>query len=87
MPDLILVDGGKGQLSAACDELQALALRTPAMGLAKRFEQIFLPGARDPIVLLATSPVLHLVQQIRDEAHRFAITHHRKRRGKRALKS
>ena len=76
-PDLILVDGGKGQLAAACEELAALALRLPVIGLAKRFEHIFLPGQASPIVLLPTSPVLHLVQHVRDEAHRFAITYHR----------
>jgi len=77
LPDLVLVDGGKGQLAAACEALEALALRLPAMGLAKRFERIVLPDTPDPIVLLPTSPVLHLVQRIRDEAHRFAITYHR----------
>ncbi len=81
-PDLILVDGGKGQLAAACGELAGLGLSIPAMGLAKRLEQIFLPQARDPIVLLPTSPVLHLVQHIRDEAHRFAIRFHRQLRAK-----
>ena len=81
-PELILVDGGKGQLAAACEELGALSLTIPAMGLAKRFEHIFLPHAEEPIVLLPTSPVLHLVQHIRDEAHRFAIAYHRRvRRG------
>ena len=77
LPDLILVDGGKGQLAAACEELAALKLDLPAIGLAKRFEHIFLPGETSPVVLLPTSPVLHLVQHIRDEAHRFAITYHR----------
>src|SRR6185295_16640903 len=72
-PDLVVVDGGKGQLSAACDELSALGLKLPAIGLAKRFEHIFTPGASQPIVLLPTSPVLHLLQHLRDEAHRFAI--------------
>ena len=81
-PDLILIDGGKGQLSAACEELAVLALTIPAMGLAKRFEHIFLPGEKEPIVLLPTSPVLHLVKHIRDEAHRFAVTYHRVLRGK-----
>ncbi|MBI3996614.1 MAG: excinuclease ABC subunit UvrC [Candidatus Omnitrophica bacterium] len=80
LPDLILVDGGKGQLAAACEELTALSLTLPIMGLAKRFEQIFLPGSQEPVVLLPTSPVLHLVQHVRDEAHRFAITFHRQRR-------
>ena len=77
LPDLVLVDGGKGQLAAACEELDALRLTVPVIGLAKRFEHIFLPGATSPIVLLPTSPVLHLVQHVRDEAHRFAITYHR----------
>ncbi len=81
LPDLVLIDGGKGQLAAACDELSTLALTVPAMGLAKRFEHIFLPGSREPVVLLPTSPVLHLVQHIRDEAHRFAIAYHRRLRG------
>lgn len=80
-PDLILVDGGKGQLSAAVDELKALGATLPILGLAKRFEQIFLPGASQPIVLLPQSPVLHLVQRVRDEAHRFAISYHRGLRG------
>ena len=82
LPALVLIDGGKGQLAAACEELAALSLAIPSMGLAKRFEHIFLPGASEPIVLLPTSPVLHLVQRIRDEAHRFAITYHRRLRGK-----
>ena len=77
LPDLVLVDGGKGQLAAACEELDALHVTVPVIGLAKRFEHIFLPGATSPIVLLPTSPVLHLVQHVRDEAHRFAITYHR----------
>ncbi len=81
-PDLILVDGGKGQLGAASEELAALDLAIPAVGLAKRFEHIFLPGQTEPIVLLPTSPVLHLLQHIRDEAHRFAIRYHRRLRGK-----
>jgi excinuclease ABC subunit C len=76
LPDLLLIDGGKGQLAAAGEALAALSLAIPAMGLAKRFEHIFLPGAEEPIVLLATSPVLHLLQHVRDEAHRFAIRYH-----------
>ena len=76
LPDLILVDGGKGQLAAACEELAALSLTLPVMGLAKRFEHIFLPDSSEPVVLLPTSPVLHLIQHVRDEAHRFAITYH-----------
>jgi excinuclease ABC subunit C len=80
LPDLILVDGGKGQLGAAVEELKALSLKLSAIGLAKRFEWIFLPERPEPVILLPTSPVLHLVQHIRDEAHRFAITYHRRRR-------
>ncbi len=87
LPDLILVDGGKGQLAAAGDALAELRLAIPSMGLAKRFEHIFLPGASEPIVLLPTSPVLHLVQHIRDEAHRFAITFHRAIRRRKASAS
>jgi len=86
-PDLILVDGGKGQLRAACDTLAMLSLTWPVMGLAKRFEHIFLPNTEEPIVLLPTSPVLHLVQHIRDEAHRVAVTYHRRLRGKTASAS
>ena len=81
-PELILVDGGKGQLAAACDTLHALGRAMPAIGLAKRFEHIFLPTVQEPIVLLPTSPVLHLLQHIRDEAHRFAITYHRRVRAR-----
>ncbi|MBI2104289.1 MAG: excinuclease ABC subunit UvrC [Candidatus Omnitrophica bacterium] len=80
LPDLVLVDGGKGQLSAAGEALAALRLTLPAMGLAKRFERIVLPEVAEPIALLPTSPVLHLVQHIRDEAHRFAIAYHRLKR-------
>ncbi|MBI4343740.1 MAG: excinuclease ABC subunit UvrC [Candidatus Omnitrophica bacterium] len=82
LPDLILVDGGKGQLSAACEVLAELRLAIPAMGLAKRLEEIFVPGQPQPITLLPTSPVLQLLQRLRDEAHRFAITYHRKLRAK-----
>lgn len=80
LPDLILVDGGKGQLGAAHSQLEALGLNIPVIGLAKRLEHIFLPRQPDPVALLPTSPVLHLMQHIRDEAHRFAITFHRKKR-------
>ena len=77
LPDLVLIDGGKGQLNAARDELAALTLSLPVIGLAKRFEQIFLPGEPEPILLLPSSPVLHLIQRLRDEAHRFAIAYYR----------
>ncbi len=82
-PDLILIDGGKGQLSAACEVLETLDLsHLPIIGLAKRFEHIFLPGRSAPIVLRRDNPTLHLIQRLRDEAHRFAITYHRKRRSR-----
>ncbi len=81
-PDLIIVDGGRGQLNAALDELKALDRAISTMGLAKRFEHVMVPDQPDPIVLLPTSPVLHLIQRIRDEAHRFAITYHRRLRAK-----
>lgn len=82
-PDLILIDGGKGQLNAACEVLKTLDLsHLPIIGLAKRFEHIFLPGRSAPIVLRRDNPTLHLIQRLRDEAHRFAITYHRKRRSR-----
>ena len=84
LPDLILVDGGKGQLNAALAALKDVELETkqPAIGLAKKFEHIFLPGQPDPIILNDSDPVLHLIQRIRDEAHRFAVAYHRKLREK-----
>ncbi len=84
-PDLILVDGGKGQLHAALEALQAIGADLPVIGLAKRFEEVFVPGHSTPVVLLPTSPVLHLIQHVRDEAHRFAIQHHRRLRAKHLL--
>lgn len=88
LPDLVIVDGGKGQLSAALGVLTELGLdELPVAGLAKRFEELFVPGRSAPIVLPATAPALYLVQRIRDEAHRFAITYHRQVRGRRALAS
>jgi excinuclease ABC subunit C len=88
LPDLVIVDGGKGQLSAATGVLRDLDLgELPVAGLAKRFEELFVPGRSDPIILPAKAPALYLVQRIRDEAHRFAITYHRNVRGRRALTS
>jgi excinuclease ABC subunit C len=88
LPDLVIVDGGKGQLSAATGVLRDLGFgELPAAGLAKRFEELFVPGQSDPIILPAKAPALYLVQRIRDEAHRFAITYHRQVRGRRALTS
>jgi excinuclease ABC subunit C len=91
-PDLILIDGGLGQLSAALEGLKQVGQdQIPIMGLAKargeKDERIFLPGRKNPIVLRPTSPATHLVQRIRDEAHRFALTYHRKLRGKALLSS
>jgi excinuclease ABC subunit C len=88
VPDLVIVDGGKGQLSAALGALEELEIRdVPITGLAKRFEELYLPGRSAPVVLPRRSQALYLVQRIRDEAHRFAITYHRDVRGKRALRS
>ena len=83
MPDLVLVDGGRGQLQAALTALDRLGLELPAAGLAKREEEIWLPGHPDPIRLSRKDPALRLVQRVRDEAHRFAISRHRGRRAKR----
>ncbi|MGH7687856.1 MAG: excinuclease ABC subunit UvrC [Candidatus Dormibacteria bacterium] len=88
VPDLILIDGGKGQLAAAVKVLESYALQSiPVFGLAKRNEELFRPRDPDPIVLDRDSPTLFLVQRVRDEAHRFAITRHRARRGRSALRS
>ena len=88
MPDLILIDGGKGQLHTAYQALSGLgAEETPLISLAKREEEIFVMGQEDPLVLHKTSPLLHLAQEIRDEAHRFAVTYHRKRRSLRDFAS
>jgi excinuclease ABC subunit C len=77
LPDLIIVDGGKGQLSSACRELQRLGLHElPIIGLAKEYEEIYRPGRALPLVLPPDSGALRLLQRIRDEAHRFANTYH-----------
>jgi excinuclease ABC subunit C len=82
-PDLLLIDGGKGQLSAVVEVMEELDMTgLPVAGLAKEHEWLYLPGQPEPIVLPANSPALHLVQRIRDEAHRFAVTYHRLRRAK-----
>jgi len=80
MPDLVLVDGGKGQLSAAVEALSDLGMENQAVAaIAKKEEVLFLAGREEPIVLPRESPVLHLIQTLRDEAHRFAVSYHRKR--------
>jgi len=88
LPDLVLVDGGKGQLGAAEDALEELGLGDqPVASLAKREELIFVRGREGPLVLPRSSPVLQLVQRVRDEAHRFAVGFHRQTRSKRTLRS
>jgi excinuclease ABC subunit C len=81
LPNVIVIDGGPGQLAAGVRALQAFRERGVAViSLAKRIEEVFVPGARGPIVLAHDTPALQLLQRVRDEAHRFAITHHRTRR-------
>ncbi len=88
MPDLVVVDGGKGQVSAAKAVLDELGLHDlPLAGLAKEREELFLPGRPDPILLPSTSSALYLVQRLRDEAHRFAITYHRTLRDRKTVRS
>lgn len=91
LPDLMLIDGGKGQLNAALEVIAASGEWSvesgemsvpPVVGLAKQFEEIFKPGKPDPIILPRNSKALHLIQRVRDEAHRFAISYHRNLRGK-----
>ncbi len=88
-PDLILVDGGKGQLNAALEALHEIDFEQECdvAGLAKRLEELFLPGKSDPVMIPKTSSALKLLQKARDEAHRFAINYHKKRRSERTLKT
>ncbi|MEX2605393.1 MAG: excinuclease ABC subunit UvrC, partial [Gracilimonas sp.] len=89
IPDLIVVDGGKGQLSSAAEALKEIGFygQCEIIGLAKRLEEVFLPGMSDPIMIPKKSSALKLLQQVRDEAHRFAITFHREKRSKRTVKT
>ena len=88
MPDLVLVDGGAGQVSAAHEALKKFHLdRLPLVGLAKREELLYFPERKEPLHLPRTSPVLRTLQRLRDEAHRFAVTYHRKRRAKRTFRT
>lgn len=88
LPSLVIIDGGKGQLSSALEVIRGLGLQElPVIGLAKREEEIFIEGAHESLLLSKDSDALKLIQRIRDEAHRFAITYHRKLRGKRNLVS
>ncbi|HEY8544655.1 MAG TPA: excinuclease ABC subunit C, partial [Acidimicrobiales bacterium] len=88
-PQLLLVDGGKGQLGVAVRVLEELGLEEeiPVASLAKRFEEVFVPGRSEPVRIPRGSEALYLLQRIRDEAHRFAITYHRQLRGKRMTRS
>jgi excinuclease ABC subunit C len=81
-PSLVVIDGGKGQLSAAQRAMHEAGIDVPMIGLAKQQEEVFVPGRSEPILLPEDSPGLRLLQQVRDEAHRFALRHHRSRRGK-----
>jgi excinuclease ABC subunit C len=86
-PSLVVVDGGRGQLSVAERALDEYGLSIPAIGLAKRLEEIYLPGQPEPLQIPRGSDALFLLQHIRDEAHRFAVTYHRQKRAKRTLHS
>ena len=88
-PNLLLIDGGKGQLNVAVRVLEELGLdeEIPVASLAKQFEEVYLPGQSDPVRLPRQSEALYMLQRIRDESHRFAITFHRERRGKRMTTS
>ncbi|MBI4420606.1 MAG: excinuclease ABC subunit C, partial [Gemmatimonadetes bacterium] len=88
LPDLVVIDGGKGQLAAAQEALAALGLgQVPLASLAKREEEVFLPGAKDSLKLSRRAPSLKLLQRARDEAHRFAVTFNRRRRQARTVTS
>ncbi|HPP73523.1 MAG TPA: excinuclease ABC subunit UvrC [Armatimonadota bacterium] len=87
LPDLLMVDGGKGQLGIAVEVLDALGEDVPVIGLAKEYEEVFKPGESDPRLLPRNSKGLHVLQRIRDEAHRFAVEYHRKLRSKRMTRS
>ncbi len=89
LPQLIVVDGGKGQLSAAVEALDEIGLRgtIAVVGIAKRLEEIYFPGDSVPLYIDKNSESLRVVQHLRDEAHRFGITHHRNRRSKSAIVS
>ena len=89
IPDLVIIDGGKGQLNAALEILDSFELRdaVPIVGLAKKEEELFLPGQSDSLMLPRNSQGLYLIQRIRDEAHRYGVSYHRNLRGKSALRS
>lgn len=86
-PSLVLIDGGPGQIGRAVEALDRLDLDIPVAGLAKRMEEVYVPGQPEPIVIPRDQPALHLLQRVRDEAHRFALMYHRQIRGKRMIDS
>ena len=87
-PELILLDGGRGQLAAGLQAMEALGLDyVPMASLAKRAEEVYTPDRLEPLVLDLTSPALHVLQRVRDEAHRFAVTYHKKLRTRRTISS
>lgn len=86
-PDLVVVDGGLPQVNAAADTLEELGIDLPVIGLAKRLEEVWIPQDHYPVILPRTSAGLYLLQHLRDESHRFAISHHRKKRGKAMTRS
>ncbi len=86
-PSLVLVDGGAGQLSRAVKVLEQLDLDIPVVGLAKRMEEVYVPGNPDPVRIPRDEEALHVLQRVRDEAHRFAVTYHRKLRSRSMIDS
>ena len=86
-PSLVLIDGGPGQIGRAVEVLDHFDLEIPVAGLAKRMEEVYVPGQPEPIVIPRDQPALHLLQRVRDEAHRFALMYHRQLRGKRMIDS
>jgi excinuclease ABC subunit C len=86
-PDLVVVDGGAGQVSSAQEAFELAGVTFPLVGLAKANELVFIPGVSEPLELSRSSEALKLLQRIRDEAHRFALTYHRKLRGRKAVRS
>jgi excinuclease ABC subunit C len=87
LPDFVIIDGGKGQLNAALEALNDVGMQVPIAGLAKENEEFFLPGQSESILLPRDSQALYLVQRVRDEAHRFAVTYHRQKRSKATFQS
>ena len=87
LPDVILIDGGPEQLAFAREAMLSVGYDIPIFGLAKRLDEVFLPGQEESILLDRKSPALHLIQRVRDEAHRFCITHHRGLRQKAGMHS